>query len=75
MAQLIVRDVDDTVAAALRRRAAANGRSAEAEHRDILREALLGAHDFHTILLSMPDVGDDSDFSRADDHGRELDLS
>lgn len=40
MAQLIVRDVDDAIAQALRERAAANGRSVEAEHRMILREVL-----------------------------------
>jgi plasmid stability protein len=40
MAQLIVRDVDDDIAQALRTRAAANGRSVEAEHRMILREIL-----------------------------------
>jgi plasmid stability protein len=40
VAQLIVRDVDDAVAQALRERAAANGRSVEAEHRMILREVL-----------------------------------
>lgn len=40
MAQLIVRDVDEAVAQALRQRAAANGRSVEAEHRVLLREAL-----------------------------------
>lgn len=40
MAQLIVRDVDEAVALALRQRAAANGRSVEAEHRLLLREAL-----------------------------------
>ena len=35
-----MRDVDDEVAAVLRARAARNGRSAEAEHRLILRDAL-----------------------------------
>ena len=40
MAQLIVRDVDDGIAQALRLRAAANGRSVEAEHRMLLREVL-----------------------------------
>ncbi len=40
MAQLIVRDVDETTAQALRLRAAANGRSVEAEHRMLLREVL-----------------------------------
>lgn len=41
MAQLIVREIEDSVAQALRERAARNGRSAEAEHRILLREALL----------------------------------
>jgi antitoxin FitA len=40
MTQLIVRDVDERTAQALRLRAAANGRSVEAEHRMILREVL-----------------------------------
>ena len=45
MAQLTVRKVSDEVVGALKRRAAANGRSAEAEHRDILRASLLGAEE------------------------------
>jgi plasmid stability protein len=40
MAQLIVRNVDDAIATALKKRAAQAGRSAEAEHRKILEEAL-----------------------------------
>ena len=40
MANLTVRDVDDDVAQALKLRAATHGRSAEAEHRQILREVL-----------------------------------
>lgn len=40
MAQLLVRDVPDDVAAALKKRAAKNGRSAEAELRIILQESL-----------------------------------
>jgi plasmid stability protein len=40
MGQLTVRDVDDAIIAALKARAAANGRSMEAEHRLLLREAL-----------------------------------
>jgi plasmid stability protein len=40
MAQLTVRNVDDAIAAALKERAARAGRSAEAEHRRILEEAL-----------------------------------
>lgn len=41
MAQLTVRNVDDRVILALKQRAAAHGRSAEAEHREILRATLL----------------------------------
>ena len=41
MAQLIVRNIADDLVARLKRRAAEHGRSAEAEHREILREALL----------------------------------
>ena len=41
MAQLTVRNVDAQVVRALKQRAADHGRSAEAEHRDILRKALL----------------------------------
>ena len=43
MARLTVRKVSEEVVGALERRAAARGRSTEAEHRDILRAALLGA--------------------------------
>lgn len=45
MAQLTVRNVSNEVVGALKRRAAANGRSAEAEHRELLRAALLGANE------------------------------
>lgn len=40
MVQLTVRGVDEEIAAALKARAARTGRSAEAEHRRILEEAL-----------------------------------
>ena len=40
MAQLIVRNLEAEIVSALRRRAAAHGRSMEAEHREILRQAL-----------------------------------
>ncbi len=39
MAQLLVRNVDEETVAWLKARAAANGRSVEAEHREILRAA------------------------------------
>jgi plasmid stability protein len=38
--QLLVRDLDDEIIKRLKRRAAANGRSAEAEHRAILEAAM-----------------------------------
>jgi plasmid stability protein len=38
--QLLVRDLDEEVIARLKRRAAANGRSTEAEHRAILEAAV-----------------------------------
>ncbi|WP_375293302.1 FitA-like ribbon-helix-helix domain-containing protein [Siccirubricoccus sp. G192] len=43
MATLTVRNLDDDVVRALRIRAAEHGRSAEAEHREILRTALTGS--------------------------------
>ena len=45
MAQLTVRKISRKVVDALERRAEANGRSAEAEHREILCASLLGAED------------------------------
>ena len=45
MAELTVRKISRVVVSALNRRVAANGRSAEAEHREILRAPLLGAED------------------------------
>jgi plasmid stability protein len=40
MANLHVRNIDDALIARLKRRAARHGRSMEAEHREILRQAL-----------------------------------
>jgi plasmid stability protein len=42
MASLHVRKLDDEIVARLKRRAVRHGRSAEAEHREILRQALEG---------------------------------
>lgn len=63
MAQLVVRQVDEEIVAALKKRAAANGRSAEAEHRDILRQALLerSPRSFKKMLLAMPVADEDAD--------------
>jgi antitoxin FitA len=56
MAQLIVRNIDEGVVRALKRRAAARGVSAEAEHRALLEAALLGPKrpSFKAFLESMP---------------------
>ena len=76
MAQLIVRNLEDEVVQALKERAGRHGTSAEAEHRDILRQALLKrtAEDPKAVLLEMPDVGDDADFERIRDLPRRIEL-
>jgi plasmid stability protein len=62
---LVVRNVEEDVALALKQRAALHGRSAEAEHREILKQALHRPkrRSFADVLLSMPDVGTDADFA------------
>jgi plasmid stability protein len=64
MGQLLVRKVDDAIIEALKREAVKNGRSAEAEHREILRRQLLPAprRSLKAYLLAMPDLGEDKDF-------------
>ena len=76
MAQLIVREIEKEVVDALKERAGRHGRSAEAEHREILREALLRnpAEDPKKVLLEMPNVGADEDFERVRELPREIDL-
>lgn len=66
MSQLIVRRLSPDLVRRLRARAARHGRSAEAEHREILAKALLAGTDraLGDVLLDMPDVGDDADFAR-----------
>jgi plasmid stability protein len=75
--QLIVRNLDEEVVRELKLRAARHGRSAEAEHREILRQALLPAErrkPLKELLLEMPAVGEDADFARSPDRGRDVDL-
>lgn len=77
MAQLLVRDIDPDLARELKLRAARNGRSAEEEHREILRGALRHPgppSSLKELLLEMPDVGSDPDFERPLDHGRAVEL-
>ena len=77
MAQLIVRNLEASLVRTLRARAARNGRSAEAEHREILRAALRPEQSEPTLkdlLLSMPDVGLARYFKRRRDYGRPVRL-
>jgi plasmid stability protein len=69
MADLLVRGVDDGIVQALKKRAGAHGRSAEAEHRAILAAALMSPprRNLAELLGSMPNVGLDADFDRQDD--------
>ena len=69
MAQLLVRNVDEAIVKALRDRAARHGRSAEAEHREILANALhkTRRRNFAEVLAAVPDVGTDQEFARAED--------
>ena len=65
MAQLIVRNLNDGILRRLKVRAAQNGRSAEAEHREILKEMLMAPRNMRSLrdlLLTMPEVGEDDDF-------------
>ncbi len=73
MAQLIVRNLEEELVARLRQRAARHKRSAEEEHRSILREVLMPEKrrlTFKDFLLSMPDAGTDEDFARLPDRPR-----
>lgn len=67
MAQLIVRNLEESVVRRLKKRAGEHGVSMEEEHRRILREALTPEgkkRSFWEHLSSFPDVGDDSIFER-----------
>jgi plasmid stability protein len=66
MPDLIVRKLEPEIIEALKQRAARNGRSAEMEHRAILREVLLvlKKRSLAEVLATMPNVGQDSDFER-----------
>lgn len=76
MAQLIVRNIEASIVRQLKRNAAEHGRSAEEEHREILRAALGPKHprapDFKTLLDAIP-PGDET-FARERDLGRAIEL-
>jgi plasmid stability protein len=74
MANLVVRNLDQGIVDALKQRAAKHGRSAEAEHRAILQDALALAptkKSFAEALASMPHMGQDEDFERVEDKPQE----
>ena len=66
MPNLLVRQLEPEIIEALKQRAARNGRSAEMEHRAILREVLLvlKKRSLGEVLAAMPNVGTDADFAR-----------
>ena len=71
MGQLTVRKVATELVRTLKLRAAAHGRSAEAEHREILREALIeGEADFaaraKSLRRRLRSTVDSADLIRAD---------
>jgi plasmid stability protein len=69
VANLIVRDIDESLVRALKQRAARHGRSAEAEHREILAGVLRRPRKRHLaeVLAAVPNVGRDDDFARTED--------
>ncbi len=66
MANLLVRNIDEDIANALKMRARGHGVSMEAEHRRILEQVLMRPKkkSFVDILSQIPNVGEDSDFAR-----------
>lgn len=69
MPNLLVRGVDEQIIRALKEQAARHHRSAEAEHRAILEQALRKTRheSFAQVLTAMPNVGRDEDFARIED--------
>lgn len=72
MKQLVVRNLDERLVQVLKLRAAAHGVSMEAEHRNILAQALLqpAKRSFAEVLARMPNVGGDADFARSKESAR-----
>ncbi len=76
MSQLVVRNLAPELVARLKRRAAEHGVSAEAEHREILKQALLdrSTPSLKAVLTEMPDAGEDRDFARTPAKRRRVQL-
>lgn len=66
MAQLMVRNLPEELVRSLKQRAARSNRSAEQEHREILKAALQRPRRRRLVdvLEAMPNVGEDADFAR-----------
>jgi plasmid stability protein len=75
MADLVLRNLDRSIVETLKKRALRHGRSAEAEHREILGSALARTRrtTFAHALSAIPSVGTDEDFARGP-WGRVLNL-
>jgi antitoxin FitA len=78
MPQLIVREIEESIVKKLEARAGLHGVSPEEEHRQILREALLGKRpsrpSFKDFLLSLPNFDSDLALQRVADQGRTIAL-
>lgn len=76
MADLLVRGIDEALVKALKERAVMHGRSAEAEHREILAAALRRPRKrtFAAVLAAMPNVGEDEDFERVESTAKAPDV-
>jgi plasmid stability protein len=69
VASLIVRGVDEALVRELKQRAVRHGRSAEAEHREILARVLTRPRKrtLAEALAAIPAAGRDEDFTRTED--------
>jgi len=74
MSSLIVRNLDEALVSKLKQQAVKHARSAEAEHRAILKAALIRTRrrPLAEVLAKMPDVGRDEDFDRRQDEDRSV---
>jgi len=81
MAQLIVRNIEETVVRKLRQKAARDGVSMEEEHRRILRRTLLAKSpsrkqmSFLDFLCAAPDFGENAAAYRKADKRCKVDLA
>jgi len=73
MPQLLVRNLSEDLVKALKQQAALHDRSAEQEHREILKAALAGKPARRSLadaLAAIPNVGEDADFCREQQDNR-----